>query len=213
VTEVGFVTALLEKAIGGSLDQHGIHISDGGGHETTLNLLKALSTGGLVFGAFVDNEVKHADSWTKLRSSLGDLLFQWKRACLEENLLKALPNETLESFIADPDGHTGDRLRTLADRLDLQSKSFADIKAKAGNEPRQLIINAAAGSVPLGKEAEAKEYKKHGQRWFKTNDGGRELLAKVFAFNLWPNVKGELLPFINAVRKAVELPELPDFPQ
>ena len=42
-TECGFVSALLEKALGSSLEQHGVHVSDGGGHESTLVLLEALA--------------------------------------------------------------------------------------------------------------------------------------------------------------------------
>ncbi len=213
VTEVGFVTALLEKALGGSVDQYGIYVSDGGGHETTLNLLKALSAGGLRFAAFVDNENKHTDSWAKLSVAIGVLLFQWKQGYLEENLLKAVPDDKLEAFIADPNGHSGDRLRTLAERLDMDSKQFADIKAKAGERFRELLLCAMTGSVPPGKEGEPKRYKSHGQRWFKTKDGGRELFTKVGAFNLWPSIKDEVLPFANGVRQAVELPELPDLPR
>jgi len=210
VTEVGFVTGLLEKALGGSIDQYGIYVSDGGGHETTLNLLKALSEGGLRFGAFVDNENKHADSWAKLSTMIGVLLFQWKQGCLEENLLKAVPDDKLEAFMADPDGHSGDRLRTLAERLDMESKQFEDIKAKAAENFREVLIGAMTGAVPAGKEAEPKKFKSHGQRWFKTRDGGRELFTKVGAFNLWTSIKDEVLPFANGVRRAVELPDLAD---
>jgi len=212
VTEVGFVTALFEKALGGSVDQYGVYVSDGGGHETTLNLLKALSAGGLRFAAFVDNENKHANSWAKLSAEIGVLLFQWKQGCLEENLLKAVPDDLLEAFISDPDGHPGDRLRTLAERLDMDSKLFADIKAKAAEKLRELLIGAMTGRVPPGKEAESKRYRSHGQIWFKTKDGGRELFTKVGAFNLWASIKDEVLPFANGVRQALELPELPDVP-
>jgi putative ATP-dependent endonuclease of OLD family len=45
-TEVGFVCRLLEKALGTGLDQHGIHVSDGGGNHATLDLLEALAEGG-----------------------------------------------------------------------------------------------------------------------------------------------------------------------
>jgi putative ATP-dependent endonuclease of the OLD family len=208
VTEVGFVTALLEQALGGSVDQYGIHISDGGGHETTLNLLKALSTGGLRFAAFVDNENKHAGSWAKLSAACGVLLFQWKQGCLEENLLKAVPDDKLEAFIADADGHSGDRLRTLAQRLDIDSKQFPELKAKAAEKFRDLLVGAMVGSVPPGKQGDRKKYEKHGQRWFKTEAGGRELFTKVQAFHLWPSIKNEVLPFVNGVRQAVELAEV-----
>jgi putative ATP-dependent endonuclease of OLD family len=212
--EVGFVSALLEKALGASTDQHGIFVSDGGGHESTLGLLQALSDSRLLFGGFVDDEGKHSGTLEKLGAKLGTLLFKWKSGCLEQNIINVMPSEALANLINDPDGsHTGERLRTLADRLDLVPKDFAEIQAKVGDQLRELIIGAATGSVPPGKEAQAKEYKKHCQRWFKTVEGGRELLTKVFAFGLWPRLKDELLPFVNAVCKAVGLAEMADIPQ
>jgi putative ATP-dependent endonuclease of OLD family len=36
VTEIGFALTLLEKALGLPPDQHGVHVSDGEGHEATL---------------------------------------------------------------------------------------------------------------------------------------------------------------------------------
>lgn len=212
--EVGFVSALLEKALGASIDQHGIHVSDGGGHETTLDLLKALSDAGLHLGAFVDDEGKHSGSLGTLAKRLGPLLFKWKTGCLEENIIKRLPPEALERFIDGSDGsETGERLRTLADRLDLVNKDFAEIEAKAGDRMYELVIGAARGTVPPGKEKKNKEYKKHGQRWFKSIEGGRELLTKVFEFDLWPQIKDEIFPFINAIRKTVGLREIADLPQ
>jgi putative ATP-dependent endonuclease of OLD family len=47
--------AILEKAVG-ALEDHGIHVTDGRGHESTLGLLEALAAGGLRFGGFADNE-------------------------------------------------------------------------------------------------------------------------------------------------------------
>jgi putative ATP-dependent endonuclease of the OLD family len=76
VTEVGFVTFLLENALGASLQQYGIHISDGGGHESTLNLLEALSDGGLRFGGFADNEEKYPSRWKSVEDELRALLFR-----------------------------------------------------------------------------------------------------------------------------------------
>ena len=82
----------------------------------------------------------------------------------------------------------------------------------AGNGFQSLIIGAAAGSVPPRKDAEAKIFKKHGQNWFKTVHGGRELAGKFFAFGLWPEFKDRFLPFLNGIRRAVGLAELPDVP-
>ena len=55
-TEVGFVTSLLERALDVPLHTHGIHVSDGGSNETTLDLLEALLEGGFQFAGFADNE-------------------------------------------------------------------------------------------------------------------------------------------------------------
>lgn len=56
VTEVGFVGVLLARAGLEPLEQKGIHLADGGGNETTLDLLEALAAGGLKFGGFADDE-------------------------------------------------------------------------------------------------------------------------------------------------------------
>ena len=82
----------------------------------------------------------------------------------------------------------------------------------AGDLLRQRMIEAATSFVPPEKKDKSKEFRKHGQRWFKTVDGGRELLAKVLTLGLWPKLRDELLPFINAVRKEAGLPELADLP-
>jgi hypothetical protein len=122
-----------------------------------------------------------------------------------------VPDDRLEALLTDPeDQKTGMRLRTLAERLGIQEKDFATIKAKAGSGLKALMIETALGTVPQGKEAEKKHYQSHGQTWFKTIEGGRELAGKVFTLGLWPTLKPELLPFCNAVRKAVELDEIAD---
>lgn len=42
-TEQGVVLRLIERALGGPLTPHGVHVSDGGGHDDTLQLLEALA--------------------------------------------------------------------------------------------------------------------------------------------------------------------------
>jgi putative ATP-dependent endonuclease of OLD family len=71
-TEVGFVTALLERSFGSPLDAHGIHVCDGGANETALELLEALTQGGLNFAGFADNENKYRTRWQKVEKALGD---------------------------------------------------------------------------------------------------------------------------------------------
>jgi putative ATP-dependent endonuclease of OLD family len=124
-TEVGFTVSLLERALGSSLQQHGLHVSDGNGHEATLGLLEALAQGGLRFGGFADEEGKHPERWRKLSNILQDLLFRWPSLSLEENVIAAVPDDKLEALIVDPiDEKTGMRLRTLADRLEIKDKEL-----------------------------------------------------------------------------------------
>jgi putative ATP-dependent endonuclease of OLD family len=212
VTEVGFATTLLLGALGSPLEQAGIRIVDGGGHETTLGLLEALAEGGLSFGGFADDEGgKHPTRWKKLGERLGKLLFRWQAGCLEENIIKLVSKTELESFILDPTGEkTGKRLRSLQERLGTDSKEFAVLREKAGANLRQFIIEAAIGTVPDGKESEKKHFQSHSHDWFKSFSGGQELAKKVFTMGLWPNLKEQLLPFANTVRSAVALPQITD---
>lgn len=210
-TEFGFVTALLEKAIGSSLEQHGVHITDGGGHEAALGLLEALAAGGLRFGGFADEEGKHPARWEGVAQKLDKLLFRWQSGCIEENVINGVPDDKLEALLTDAEyDKTGMRLRTLADRLEIQEKDFATIKTKAGSGLKALILAAALGTVPDDKVAEKKQYQSHSQTWFKSVDGGRELAAKIFGLGIWPTLKHQLMPFCNAIRKAVDLDEIPD---
>jgi putative ATP-dependent endonuclease of the OLD family len=98
-TELGFTTAILERAFGSVLEQHGAHVSDGGGHETTLGILEALAGGGLRFGGFADDEGKHPTRWAKLHTKLGALLFRWPSLCIEENIIAVVSDDKLEAFI------------------------------------------------------------------------------------------------------------------
>lgn len=211
ITEVGFVTTLLEAALSSSLQQHGIHISDGGGNDTTLDLLEALAEGGLCFGGFADDEGEHPDRWKAVKAAHGPLLFRWEIGCIEENILAGVADDRLEAFLIDPDDEeTGERLRTLADRMGMAEKDFGSLSKKAGTDFRKFISEAAMGAVPAGKEGEKKKYKAHAQRWFKTADGGRELAKKTFQLGCWPTVSPQLLPFCNAVRGAAGLGDVTD---
>jgi putative ATP-dependent endonuclease of OLD family len=69
ITEVGFATSLLYKALGGDLRQFGVHVADGAGHENTLGLLEGLAEGGLQFAGFADDEGENipdgGNNWRK----------------------------------------------------------------------------------------------------------------------------------------------------
>src|SRR5262249_33069365 len=101
-TEKGFVSALLERALGSTLEQHGIHVTNADGHESALGLLEALADGGLLFGGFCDEEGKHPTRWSKVQTTLKDLLFRWQSGSTEANLLGIVPDEKVQVFIADP---------------------------------------------------------------------------------------------------------------
>jgi putative ATP-dependent endonuclease of OLD family len=213
ITEVGFASALLEIAFGSSLQQHGVHVSDGGGHDTTVHLLEALADGGLRFGGFADDENKHPARWAKIANAHGALLFRWMAGCIEQNIIGAVVEDRLEALLIDPKGvKTGSRLRTLAERLGIAKKDFASVKAAAASGLKTLMIEAATGKVPPGKEAEDGQYKAHAQTWFKTEEGGRELAAKVFSLGLWETLRAQLLPFCNEVRYAVGLASVAELP-
>ena len=215
-TEQGFVAALLEKAFGSSLEQHGVHVCNGGGHESSLNLLEALAVGGLRFACFADDEGKHLTRWQRLTRSLNDLLFRWSSGCIEDNVISTVKDEQLLTFLTDPKGEkTGTRLRTLALRLriDEGAKDFETIRRVAGPDLRGVILQAAKGSAPEGAVVETKQYRSHGREWFKTVEGGRELAGKLFSLGLWPSLRSQLLPFCNGVRKAVDLSEIQDIDQ
>ncbi|MHB1095620.1 MAG: ATP-dependent nuclease [Gemmatimonadaceae bacterium] len=214
ITEVGFVTALLEAAVGASLQQHGVHVSNGEGNDPTLNLLEALAEGGLRFGGFADDEGTHPTRWASVMAAHGPLVFRWGSGCIEENILRAVPEDRLEAFLIDPDGEeTGARLRTLADRMGTgDEKAFVTLQKKAGTELRAVIAAAATGDVPaIVVEREAKKaHKAHARCWFKSDKGGRELATKMFELGCWSGLRGELLPFCNAARRAVGLDEVLD---
>jgi hypothetical protein len=213
-TEVGFVSALLERALDSPLKAHGVHVCNCGGNETTLEVLEALTEGGLCFAGFADDENRHPTRWQKVAAELGPLLFRWSSGCIEQNIIGATPDDKLEAMLIDPeDEKTGSRLRSMALRLGIEEKDFASIASKASADLQAVMINAATGKVPPEKAAEKserKEFEKHTQLWFKTEAGGRELEAKLFSLELWPKFKEQLLPFCNAVRRALGLHEISD---
>ncbi len=210
-TEVGFVTVLLERSLGASLEQHGIHITDAVGNDAALNLLEALSEGGLQFAGFADDEGRYRERWKKVSEKLGTLLFRWKKGSLEKNVINLVPDDKLEDLIRDPlNEKTGIRLRTLAMRLGSNEKDFEILRKKAEGKLKQIILEAALGTVPDGEDIDESEYKAHGKSWFKSVDGGCELAGKVFSLGLWPSLQPQLMPFCNAIRNAVNLPELED---
>ncbi len=215
ITEVGFAGFFIEKALCGNPLDFGLWVTDAEGNDNALKLLEDLTGSGLLFAGFVDDESRAPSRWADVKSTLGALLFRWPSGCLEENIIRLVPDERLEEFIKDPDGESGHRLRTLAERLGITDKDFHIIRSRAPGLT-QLIIDAACGAIPPDREnadkADKKALKKHAQDWFKSVEGGRELANKIIEFDLWPQLAGQLLPFLNAVRTAVHLPEIATLP-
>ncbi|MEW8030274.1 MAG: AAA family ATPase [Candidatus Thiodiazotropha sp.] len=212
-TEVGFVTYLLERAVdGGFLDQ-GLRVCDGQGNQSTLNLLEAMASGGLTFGGFVDDEGTDSGRWTSLKTAMGSILFQWNAGSTEESVIAQIPDDYLENLITGAGADVeAERRLTLADRLGSADRSLEAIKG-AADDIRALIIAAATGSNDEAPEDDArKTWKKHGRRWFKSVDGGRELAALMFGHGAWPSLKPQILPFLNAVRDVLGQPEIEDVP-
>ncbi len=206
--EVGFVSALLTNHLGRRPRELGIWITDGHGHEATLSLLEALAEGGLRFGAFVDNEAgRYPHRWKAVKERLQHLLHRWPTGCLEENVIPLFSYDCLGDLIKDPgEEKLGDRLRTLADRLNIKDKSFESIKNSAGEHLHKLIIEASTGAIPDNMkdadESTKKTYKSHKDRWFKSQKGGNELAVKVLAPDIWPQLQESIMPFLDAVRSA-----------
>lgn len=213
-TEQGFLYALLERALGGKLQSFGVHVSDGGGNEHTLELLEALCDGGLRFAGFADNENKFSGRWQTVGDALGPLLFRWNTGCIEDNVIAAIPEKHLRALIDDGGERRGQRLRSLADRLSTSDASFDAVSAKAGTSLRATMIAAAKGIVPAGtkKEDEAL-FRAQERAWFKSWPGGNELCEKMFGLDAWPSLKQPLLPFCNEIRRVLEQPPLTDLHQ
>jgi putative ATP-dependent endonuclease of OLD family len=214
---VGFLAALLDRYVTGWRDQ-GIYISDATGNDNVLSLLEALSSGGVKFAGFADFEGRFEGRWQTLRQRMGNLLFQWQQGCLEENIIPLIPPARIFQLIEDPAAEkTGMRLRTLADRLEIEAADFDLISDRPDQELKNLIVAAATGQIPehlANAERTIKNpYKGHASVWFKSVTGGRELADKVHALETWPLLQARMVPFLNAIRTSVGLVPLPEVEQ
>ncbi len=216
-TEVGFTLVLLELALENPL-KYGVWVTDGGGNDYVLDLLEGLARGKLTFAGMADNEGRNPERWAAVKAQLNDLLLQWQVGSIEEHVVPKIDPAQLKAFVSDPSGiFTGMRLRTLADRLGVEEASYEEMSEVAGDDWTRYIIEAATGHIPP-EQADAdraikKTLKGHGKVWFKSEEGGRELAAKVFQLGAWPSLRAEVLRFVNAVRATVGLPALEDLPQ
>jgi putative ATP-dependent endonuclease of OLD family len=209
-TEVGFLQFLLEKAFGSAPLDHGVRVCDGQGNFATLELLETLSASGLLFAGLADNEGTDPGRWQALKQKLGDRLLQWRNGCTEQHVIAEIADDKLPELLKDADGaYDGDRLRTIAKRLDIQDKRLVSIKqalVDQGETLRQLIVAAAIGSKDEAPAADEKAWKKHSRHWFKSEAGGRELAQRMVALGAWDAVSQQVLPLLNAILVATGLP-------
>ncbi len=203
-TEVGFISFLLERVFCGDPRDYGVYVASAGGNDGALDLLEALTAGGSTLSGFVDFEGRCRGRWDNLKLLMGDYLLQWDEGCLEQNIIAKYDDEQLESLLLDEDGdHDGNKLRTMADRLEIDDKSFCNI-CNNTNDLRQLIISAAIGdSDGANNKSEKKSWKKHSQSWFKSVQGGRELASKADSIGVIKKLETKLLPLINSILNSV----------
>lgn len=214
-TEVGFLEYLLERAFGADPLDYGVRVCNGQGNPATLALLEALVASGLQFAGFADDEGTNPGRWRALKERLGDRLLQWQEGCTEQQVISAIASERLTDLLMDAGGTLdGDRLRTLAERLDIQDKqpdAIQEAAAEQGTNLRELIIAAASGSKEGAPQGQEKAWKKHAQHWFKSEPGGRELARHMAELGAWPSVRPQISPLINFILAAAGKPAINDF--
>jgi len=209
-TEAGFVTHLLRVALKGDLEDHGVFVAEAQGNETALDLLEAFTEAGMVFCGFVDNEGKHPERWSRLHTSMGSRLFQWKIGNTEQNIVPLFTDDLLPALINHPDPRIcAERLVTLRDRLRIPSLKLQDIESASAGNLNTLLVAASTGATTGAASDEESAWKAHSRRWFKSRQGGDELGYKVLSLGIWPQLEVGLIPFINAVRTAVRSSEHP----
>jgi putative ATP-dependent endonuclease of OLD family len=202
-TEVGFLSYFLERVFRGDPMNYGVRVTSAGGNDNALGLLEALTAGGSTFSSFVDYEGRCRGKWDALKVSMGDHLLQWDVGCLEDNVIAEYDEKQLESLLLDRDGdHDSYRLRTLADRLELNDKSFSNICARTDNL-RALILAAATGDSHNLTGSDKKVWKSHSQSWFKSVSGGRELASKADEVGVIKKLEPKLLPLVNSILRSV----------
>ncbi len=204
-TELGFLQEVLAREVATDLLDLGVRLCDGQGNTFALELLEEFNKAKLGLAAFVDCEGDNTKRWAKLKAAMGDLLFQWPTGCTEANVIAHIGDDMLKTLLTDPEEiQTQSRLASIVERLkalDPQTtfpkQDFATIAAIAGDRLRALIIGAASGDSKGAPEGQAKTWKKHGKRWFKSVEGGRELAAKAYALGAMTALKPQLQPFID----------------
>ena len=216
LTEVGFLEAILTKALGFPPLDHGIRVCNGQGNDHTLRLLRALSESGLKFAGLADNEGRDEGRWTALKATMGDLLLQWNEGCTEDAVISAIQDNRIPELIGAGGGpKLGIRLRHLQVRCGAEERTLNSIQAKlneSGKTLKQLVIEAASGNNEDAPEGDQNAWKSQSRDWFKSQLGGSELAEKAIDLGAWDELSPRLLPFINAIIGTLDLQVVENFP-
>lgn len=207
VTEVGFLSYLLELALGCAPLDHGIRVCNGQGNDHTGKLLKALDEAGLKFAGLADNEGVKVGNWAALKEKMGDLLLQWEEGCTEEAVISAIPENQIPALIGTEGEYlTGTRLQHLKVRSGAEERTLDSINAAldgSGKTLKQLVIEAASGKSDDAPDGEKKAWKSHSSSWFKSEAGGAELAQKAISLGGWDDLSARLRPLITAILASV----------
>jgi putative ATP-dependent endonuclease of OLD family len=124
--------------------------------------LEALGGTRLSFAAIADDEGTQPGRWATLKTNMTDRLLRWEGTCTERVVIDLLPEGQLPALLKTDDGAwNGERLRTLATRLDIEDKSLEAIQqalSKHGRTLRTAIIDAATGNPEGAPEGAKKEW-------------------------------------------------------
>ena len=217
ITEIGFLSFFLERALGSLPLDHGIRVCNGRGNDQTCLLLKALDKSGLKFAGLADNEGSRLGTWSNLKQSMGDHLLQWTEGCTEDAVISAIPDEHIPQLIGTSDDENyGYRLKQLMDRCGARERTLQSIEIKLAETDKtlkQLVIEASSGNTDgAADKIEKSTWKSHSSSWFKSEQGGRELAEKALELGGWRILEPKLVPLITAILASADLAITEKFP-
>jgi putative ATP-dependent endonuclease of OLD family len=198
ITEVGFVTRLLEHKFGVGFSCRGIFCLDASGHYNALPICKALIASGFAVAGLVDDEGKKGGAWAEVANSA--ILLRWKDgACLESAALSALPDDLLPQvhIWVDQTSHRNavHQLAEIRQALDLEKGLSAEqMFEQAGRDRYLSAVIARACPKPDG------DRKPRG--WFKTFEGGYLLAGKLLSVKPRPSLMETIEIFLTAIDRA-----------
>ena len=198
ITEVGFVTRLLEHRFGGGFSCRGLFCLDAGGHYKALPICKALIASGFAVAGVVDDEGKKGGAWGEVAKSA--VLLRWKDgACLESAVLSALPDDSLLQVHLWADQamqrNAVHQLAEIRQALDLEKGLNAEQMFEQAGRDRYLeAVIARACPKPDG------DRKPRG--WFKTFEGGYLLADKLLSVTPRSPLMETIETFLTALERA-----------